>query len=1121
MRDSQLSAGSEFGGYRIEDVIGRGGMAVVYRSTDLRLGRPVALKVIAPDLAQDKNFRARFERESHLAAAIDHPNVIPVFAAGEDQGLLFIAMRLVEGVDLRQLIQREGRLTPEHAASIVDQVAGALDAAHQGGLIHRDVKPGNVLLDNRDGREHAYLTDFGLTKPRAEREQLTQTGMFIGTLEYVAPEQVKGEEVDARTDVYSLGCVLFESLTGQVPFQGDRHVALLWAHMTEPPPHPSTLVPGLPAAFDAVIDRALAKEPADRYASAGELGRAAVAAARGEEAADAPTWAAPPVQAPAPPVAPVARGAKPSRRWSRPRLPSFDRPTRIARRPDEAVRRIPIDESFAYLHEPLREDGPIPLLGNDEIIEELTDRVAHSSGGSFLVTGFRGVGKTTIVDRVVSRVSAAVAPTTVFAVKLNVARSRTSSELLYEIVRRLYDEVQASGLADSLGVRLQERLSVAYRRTSRSFVEKRGEAIERSGGVGIAVPLSGAPKLDMSRKTAVSLTTESSDLPYSDAEVEQDFEQIIRLFQSDSPETSGERRKLFHRRRPPTAAPKCQLLVVVDELDKLTVRDEGRESIEELFAGLKNLLTIRGAHFLFVAGPDLYERAMSERQRGNSVYDAVFGWQVYVPCVWDSEDALLDSLIDEESVRVLDEVSALRDHLAFWGRGLPRQLVGAVQELVRWDAGHPYLSLEGADLQRVRSSAGLERIIREFIDPRAGEQPGGLELDKWRVGVYYAVEWILRFEVTFTADDVVRLASKASIDCLLALNRDEVDELLEYLAGKGLVRQVSGRLIDHTFYGDEPAAQLAAYEVSEDVDALLYGDSAAGGITPSAFKAAVDSDMANGRYSLLEELDRSGTGRVYRARDNENGGELALKVFDLPNLADSPAMRARFEREADIAASLAHPNIVKTHSTFREADGRLAIVMELVRGRSLGHELADVGSLPPDDVMGVALGVLDALDYLHRKGIARLDLRPSSIMMTEARHPKIVNLGLAKPVAFDSPRGATGVGAIVGTPAYAAPEQLEGRPTDIRTDLFALALIMYECLRGVPAREGASVIEVMNVALRGRIDLAALPPSPLLGEVIRRASSLDPDDRYASPSEMRAALTDPPEADSPTRVRSR
>ena len=160
---------------------------------------------------------------------------------------------------------------------------------------------------------------------------------------------------------------------------------------------------------------------------------------------------------------------------------------------------------------------------------------------------------------------------------------------------------------------------------------------------------------------------------------------------------------------------------------------------------------MRGAHFLFVAGPDLYERAISERQRGNSVYDAVFGWQVYVPCVWKAEDKLLHALIADDDVRGGEEAVALRDHLAFWGRGLPRQLVGAVQEHVRWEAGKPYLALEGVDLERVRASATLERIMRDFIDPRAGDQQGGIELDKWRVGVYYALEWILRFEVTFTA----------------------------------------------------------------------------------------------------------------------------------------------------------------------------------------------------------------------------------------------------------------------------------------------------------------------------------------------------------------------------------
>jgi serine/threonine-protein kinase len=256
-------------------------MGVVYRATHLRLQRADALKVIAPELADEAAFRSRFERESLLAAQIDHPNVIPIYAAGEEEGLLYIAMRCVEGTDLRAMLHRAGRIEPRRAAEIVMAVASALDAAHERGLVHRDVKPANVLITPRNDREHVYLSDFGLAKMIASGGGETRTGMFVGTTDYISPEQVLGERLDARTDVYSLGCTLFHMLTGQVPYPGESDPAKLVAHTRDPVPSVLAIAPDLPSEFEAVIARAMAKPPDERYPSAGDLGRAALAAAEG------------------------------------------------------------------------------------------------------------------------------------------------------------------------------------------------------------------------------------------------------------------------------------------------------------------------------------------------------------------------------------------------------------------------------------------------------------------------------------------------------------------------------------------------------------------------------------------------------------------------------------------------------------------------------------------------------------------------------------------------------------------------------------------------------------------------------------------------------------------------
>jgi serine/threonine protein kinase/DNA-binding beta-propeller fold protein YncE len=265
----RFGPGAQIAGYRLEEQIGSGGMAVVYRAHDIRLDRSVALKILAPELARDRGFRQRFIRESRAAAAVDHPNIIPIFEAGEASGVLFIAMRYVQGRDVRTLLDREGTLPAAHAAYVIAQMASALDAAHARGLVHRDVKPANMLLDEAAGsgqRDHIYLSDFGLSKQSLAAADLTSAGQFLGTLDYVAPEQIEGRPVDGRADLYSLACAAFEMLSGAPPFNRDQRMAVLWAQLSESPPRLSARRPDLPPAVDEVMAKALAKSPVDRYA---------------------------------------------------------------------------------------------------------------------------------------------------------------------------------------------------------------------------------------------------------------------------------------------------------------------------------------------------------------------------------------------------------------------------------------------------------------------------------------------------------------------------------------------------------------------------------------------------------------------------------------------------------------------------------------------------------------------------------------------------------------------------------------------------------------------------------------------------------------------------------------
>ncbi|MER6202793.1 serine/threonine-protein kinase [Streptomyces sp. NPDC001586] len=308
--------GKQIAGYRVERLIGRGGMAVVYSAKDLRLDRTVALKLIAPERARDDTFRRRFTHESRVAAKIDHPHIVPIFEAGETDGVLYIAMRYVSGLDLRALLDREGPLPVAKALRIASQVASALDAAHEHDLVHRDVKPGNILVaagTDSDHPEHIYLTDFGLTKKSLSLSGFTTAGEFVGTLDYMAPEQITGRPVDGRCDLYSLACVVYETLAGGPPFVRDEDVALLWAHQYDQPPPLTERRPEIPPAADEVLAKALAKVPEDRYDSCLEFVGALRAAAGGgtrredgtshrveplEPPPDPPIWARPVFLAP-------------------------------------------------------------------------------------------------------------------------------------------------------------------------------------------------------------------------------------------------------------------------------------------------------------------------------------------------------------------------------------------------------------------------------------------------------------------------------------------------------------------------------------------------------------------------------------------------------------------------------------------------------------------------------------------------------------------------------------------------------------------------------------------------------------------------------------------------------
>src|SRR4051812_3746898 len=282
VRPGALPAGTEIGGYKVTGVLGRGGMGVVYRAEHIHLGRPVALKLLAP--GHPERFRQRFIRESRVAASLSHPNIVAVYDAGESDGALWIAMQLVEGTDLRRLLHEDSPREPREVAAIAAQMGSALDAAHAAGLVHRDVKPANILLDGG----HAWLTDFGLTKRLISSADITQASDIVGTPDYLAPEQIEGASIDGRIDQYALACVVHHCLAGVPPFERDSDLAILQAHLNDPPPRVTDVRPDLPAALEHVLVRAMAKDPAERFPSANDFA-AALATALGVDDAVRPS----------------------------------------------------------------------------------------------------------------------------------------------------------------------------------------------------------------------------------------------------------------------------------------------------------------------------------------------------------------------------------------------------------------------------------------------------------------------------------------------------------------------------------------------------------------------------------------------------------------------------------------------------------------------------------------------------------------------------------------------------------------------------------------------------------------------------------------------------------------
>ncbi|MFI0941606.1 protein kinase [Streptomyces sp. NPDC021020] len=820
--------------------------------------------------------------------------------------------------------------------------------------------------------------------------------------------------------------------------------------------------------------------------------------------------------------------------------------------------RARLHAEFRYIHEPLPAgDTAIPTLGHESLVTTLQERLTYSHGGAFLVTGFRGVGKSTLVLRALAQTARSWGRGDhLLLVHLNVARAMTADQLLFAIVRRVFEALDDGGLLARLPPDVLDSLVMAYTRTSLSFKQTQSESSERGSSVGLAPSGGGLASLNLTGRRTRAQALETSFLAYSETDVEHDLVRIVRLLGGDEGGPRPVRRGRWRRRGRDEPRLRVHPVIVLDEVDKLTDnREEALADFEQLLGRLKNVLTVRGAHFLVVAGPDLHDRALSEGDHGNGVYESVFSWRAYVPCLWQAPRRLVGGLVagtpletaegePEPGPELLDDLAR---YLAFKARGVPRRLLHEFNALVAWEDGAPYMTVGAGDRERVRFYRELEEILAGVGE---GRPPGIASLpideDRRRLGDYAVADWALRSQGRpFTSADVMSTAGDQRLDPLLRVAPNRTEQVLRHLARAGVLTRVHEHTVVTRFGESRDGAQLPSYRlsdgyrralagfargnereradqgvvwasaVSEVSRAELVGARPAGGTgeddgTNSRSMPLVGV-LADGRYEIRELIGHGGMGSVYLGRDRLTGEDVAIKLMH-HRLTGEDDMVQRFRREASAGQLLHHPNIVRIRGLEMSDGGEPALVMEFLEGISLAAYTGLHGPLSPAAAVTVGRRIGSALGAVERARLARIDLKPTNIILHPVRGPVVIDLGLARLVAGEDSITRTGV--LVGTVGYMTPEHLTGGPYDIRTDLYTLGLVMIYCLTGesVWRSAGSDVVTTLHRIATEDVPVDGLPVSEQLRALLGRTTARSPGDR-PSVEGFLDALRDTPEGE--------
>lgn len=797
---------------------------------------------------------------------------------------------------------------------------------------------------------------------------------------------------------------------------------------------------------------------------------------------------------------------------------------------------LPLKSSFRFIHEPLGATNNFRFVGRETEMGSLAERILFSEGGSFLVTGYRGVGKTSFINQVIHKLKDAlpwandfIGPTEIVDIYMNIARPLLPSELMHHIIRRIYERLKEKEVFEFLSLELQEAIVVAYNRTSLNMARKLSEANETSIGLG-EVSLAGLGlKSPWSQKYSRTQNYEMSFLGYDDKSAEHDVIAITQKLARGyrKPASIWESLRAVFGQPKPTAT-RLKIIFIFDELDKLEEftdhEGDSKPVIEEILGSLKNLFTTSGATFIFVAGKDLQERWVEDVGKGDSVYESVFSYDKYLPCLWLDGNNICSDLIDDSSAigtyqsQLLEE---FRKYLTFKGRGIPRRIVRTFNEHVKWRHEQPVAVFTPQNVRNIRFYAGLQDTLNSRESELFGdsvEEIPGTHTDKRRLGVYYLIDWILRQgESEFTHKDILSASKKLSIKIALAekIAPQLVEKIIRTLIEGEYIYELRSPTARVVIGADQPIvmSEDRRYKISPRrlgeiqgiVDDVKIPDLNLSVVSSVSSVDADDQPTSIGRCKVLRQIARGGMGVVYEAVDQRNR-KVAIKV--LINDSGYPEYISRFRREAEILRSLDHPNIVKLYEVGDE-NGRPFIIMEYLDGNTLEDVIKLNGRLDMGLACAIVEPLAEAIAYVHQMGIVRNDIKPHNVLLTTEGRICLIDFGISKREfgGGGSSPFVTMESVMIGTPAFMAPEQINGQ-VDQRSDIYSFGVVLFNVLTANLPFPIKSPIDL----LRQQFDELAVPSSiypfltPAADHILLKCLAHDPNERFQTMDEVISEL---------------